>query len=386
MKISFILGTRPEAVKLCPLILAIRNHPEFKTDVCVTGQHRQMLDHTMAAFDIIPDTDLNLMIRNQTLGQLASAAIAGIDEYLIRTQPELVIVQGDTTTVLAASLAAFYQHIPVGHVEAGLRTWNMHSPWPEEANRVLVSKLAAYHFAPTASNRENLLKENVPDKKIFVVGNTVIDALLLAMAKVKTSCPYIPGLPAELQPSLRGDTRRMVLITGHRRENFGQGLENICDAILQLSKSFPEIQFVYPVHLNPNVKGPVESMLSAGDAGNIFLLEPQPYLSFVALMNQAYLILSDSGGIQEEAASINKPVLVMRATTERPEAVASGAVKLVGTDRMQIVNSVSELLLNQQAYEAMRNIKNPYGDGQASERIVAVLQDIRQRKTQGKGI
>jgi UDP-N-acetylglucosamine 2-epimerase (non-hydrolysing) len=370
-KVSLIFGTRPEAIKLCPLVLELKKHPEFQPHVCVTGQHRHMLDQVLEVFEVVPDVDLNLMRPDQTLAGLTSRAIMSIDNYLADYRPDIVIVQGDTTTSFCAALAAFYRHITVGHVEAGLRTWNKLSPFPEEINRVMTSRIADLHFAPTQWAKGNLLKEGVPDDRIFVTGNTVIDALHIAVEKVRENPPEIHGLPSHL---LNGDSKRpLVLITGHRRENFGEGFENICRAISQLSKRFGDTAFVYPVHLNPNVRKPIFDMLSAHD--NIYLIEPLAYLPFVALMNRSTLVLTDSGGVQEEAPGLGKPVLVMRDTTERPEAVEAGTVKLIGTDRQMIINSVAALLSNREVYDAMARASNPYGDGMACQRIVAALRN-----------
>jgi len=364
-KISVVFGTRPEAIKLAPVILALKRDPQFDCHVCVTAQHREMLDQVLQAFEIVPDVDLNLMQPNQTLAGLTSRTIESLDRYLSEEQPDMVMVQGDTTTVFCAALSAFYHHIPIAHVEAGLRTFNLDSPWPEEANRVLTSHLAALHFAPTATSRANLLKEGVPDDKIFVTGNTVIDALFIALDKIKNAPPPIPGLPQHL---LRQDSKeRLILITGHRRENFGEGFNNICQAISQLAVRFPQIAFVYPVHLNPNVQKPVNGLLASHP--NIHLISPLDYLPFVALMNRATLILTDSGGVQEEAPSLGKPVLVMRETTERPEAVEMGTVKLVGANIKAIVDETTTLLTDDNAYIAMANAVNPYGDGRAAGRI-----------------
>jgi len=370
-KISFIFGTRPEGIKLCPLILAMKERPDFEPHVCVTAQHRKMLDQVLEVFDVVPDVDLALMQQNQSLSSLTSRAIVSIDKYLSHHKPDMVIVQGDTTTTFCAALAAFYNRIPVGHVEAGLRTQNKFSPFPEEINRVITSRIADLHFAPTQWAKENLLKEGVPEDRIFVTGNTVIDALHIAVEKVRRNPPPIPGLSSHL---LNGDSQRsLVLITAHRRENFGDGFRNICEAISELSKRFPDTAFVYPVHLNPNVRKPVFDILSGHR--NIYLIEPLSYLPFVALMNRAKLLLTDSGGVQEEAPSLGKPVLVMRDTTERPEAVDAGTVKLVGTDRRMIIDNVSTLLTNDKACNAMANAVNPYGDGKACERIVQAIKD-----------
>lgn len=371
-KICVVFGTRPEAIKLAPVILELKKRPEFECRVCVTAQHRQMLDQVLEVFGIVPDADLNLMQPNQSLGGLTSRAIEALDRYLSTDKPDVVLVQGDTTTVLCAALAAFYHKIPVGHVEAGLRTGNMASPWPEEANRVLTTRLAKWHFAPTEMNRQNLLKEGVPDGDVSVTGNTVIDALFLALEKVKAHPPAITGLQGDSLACL-GD-HRMVLITGHRRENFGGGFENICHAIAELACAFPDIHFVYPVHLNPNVREPVQRILGRHLTANIHLIEPQSYLPFVALMNRAHLILTDSGGVQEEAPSLGKPVLVMRDTTERPEAVSAGTVRLIGADRQRIVAEVVALLTDRTLYASMSQAYNPYGDGRASGRIACQLE------------
>jgi UDP-N-acetylglucosamine 2-epimerase (non-hydrolysing) len=373
-KISVIFGTRPEAIKLAPVILALKQHSDFECHVCVTAQHREMLDQVLDIFKIEPDADLNLMTPNQTLAGLTARAVTGLDEYLKKETPDMVIVQGDTTTVFSGALAAFYHHIPVGHVEAGLRTGNMLSPWPEEANRVLTSSLTALHFAPTSTSQKNLLDEGISSESITVTGNTVIDALFLALDKVKATPPVIPDLPDSLQPAIAESGPRLVLITGHRRENFGEGFENICNAIAMLAERFPEVQFVYPMHLNPNVREPVNRILGAYEGKNVHLIEPLQYLPFVAMMNRAHIILTDSGGVQEEARSLGKPVLVMRDTTERPEAVDAGTVKLVGTDYDAIVTEVSTLLENKQAYEKMSRAHNPYGDGKATQRHIKALE------------
>jgi len=373
-KISVILGTRPEAIKLCPVILELKKRSEFDCQVCITGQHREMLDQVLPVFGVLPDVDLHLMRPNQTLGGLTARAIEALDGYLTKETPDIVIVQGDTTTVLCAALAAFYHHIPVAHVEAGLRTWNVDAPWPEEANRVLTTRLAKWHFAPTETNRLNLLKEGVPQSNIYVTGNTVIDALFLALEKIKEHPPCITGLPGGNLACLDG--KRLVLITGHRRENFGEGFDNICHAIAELAQRFQDVQFIYPVHLNPNVREPVQRILGQHTSKNIYLIEPQPYLPFVALMNQAYLILTDSGGVQEEAPSLGKPVLVMRDTTERPEAVKAGTVRLIGSEANRIVSEVANLLINRKAYETMSHKHNPYGNGVAARMIVKIMSPV----------
>jgi UDP-N-acetylglucosamine 2-epimerase (non-hydrolysing) len=371
VKISVIFGTRPEAIKLAPVILKLRKHSGIDCHVCVTAQHREMLDQVLEVFDIIPDTDLNLMEPHQTLATLTSKACREIDGYLSKEKPDMVLVQGDTTTTFVASLAGFYHHITIGHVEAGLRTGNLQSPWPEEANRVLTTRLASLHFAPTENNRRNLLNEGIVPSNIFVTGNTIIDALFMAIDKVKADPPDIPGLRLSLNED--NEDPQLVLITGHRRESFGEGLRSICKAIITLATCFPQVHFIYPVHMNPNVRTTVMKMSTARTAANIHLLEPLPYLPFVWLMRRSTLILTDSGGIQEEALSLKKPVLVMRNTTERPEGVAAGAVKLVETDTNKIIDETAHLLTNREAYECMTTGVNPYGDGNAAERIVRAI-------------
>ena len=368
-RISIIFGTRPEAIKLCPLVLALKAHPAFEPHVCVTGQHREMLDQVLRVFDVVPDVDLGLMEEDQTLSSFTARAVSALGDYLSERRPNLVIVQGDTTRTFCAALVAFYNHIPVAHVEAGLRTWRKDIPFPEEMNRVLTSRLTDVHFAPTETARQNLLKEGVSAERIFVTGNTVIDALLYAVKEVRALPPEIPGLPPQLMDSK--NRRKMVLITGHRRESFGKGFQSICEAIAELATRFQDVDFVYPVHLNPNVRQPVFQLLSGKD--NIFLIEPQEYLPFVALMDRCTLILTDSGGIQEEAPSLGKPVLVMREVTERPEGIEAGCVALVGVDRTKIVEGVSCVLSDQDLYKHMSKTKNPYGDGKASNKIIQIL-------------
>lgn len=377
MKVSVIFGTRPEAIKLAPVIIALNECDWVETSVCVTAQHREMLDQVLEVFDIHPDVDLGLMRPNQTLSELTANAIKAIDEYLNDFEPDLVLVQGDTSTVFAAALSAFYHHIPVGHVEAGLRTGNMQSPWPEEANRVLTSRLTKLHFAPTEKSRQNLLAEGVEEAQVFVTGNTVVDALQLASEKVRQNSPTLPGIGEDI---FRGNTKT-VLITGHRRENFGPGLESICKAISHLAKNNPNTHFIYPVHLNPNVRKTVESILynkktMQSKEKNIYLLEPLSYLPFVYLMNRADIILTDSGGIQEEAPALGKPVLVMRDTTERPEAVMAGSAKLVGTDTETIISEVNNLLNDSTVYKKMAFVHYPYGDGKASQRILHACKQL----------
>lgn len=369
---AFIFGTRPEAIKLCPIILAMKKNFDLVPHVCVTGQHRQMLDQVLEVFGVVPDVDLKLMEPNQTLASLTARGITTIDTYLRQYKPDMVLVQGDTTSVLCASIAAFYNRIPVGHVEAGLRTWNKYSPFPEEINRVLASHIADYHFAPTEQSRKNLIHEGVDQSKIYVTGNTVIDALYIAVDKVKENPPEIPGLSTELINSLAA--KSMVLITGHRRENFGGGFESICKAISVLAGKLQNTEFIYPVHLNPNVREPVFRLLS--DLRNVHLIDPLSYLPFVALMSRAAVILTDSGGVQEEAPSLGKPVLVMRDTTERPEAVDAGTVKLVGTNTDTIVENVLTLLTDKTAYEKMAKAVNPYGDGKATGRILTACERL----------
>lgn len=356
---------------MAPVITSLRAAaPSIRTRVCVTGQHREMLAQVLDVFEIDPDVDLRLMRPDQSLAELTSRAIDRLYGCLSDEQPDLVLVQGDTTTAFCASLAAFYHHIPVGHIEAGLRTGDMSAPWPEEANRVLISRLATLHFAPTEASRQNLLRENVADSSILVTGNTVIDALFQARRLIDPAYSGIQGLE-ELEAVLASSSP-VVLITGHRRENFGHRFESICEAIHQLGQRFPEVHFVYPVHLNPNVQEPVYRILGGcgGATGNVHLIRPLPYLAFVALMDRCTLVLTDSGGIQEEAPSLGKPVLVMRDTTERPEGIEAGCVRLVGTEASGIVDSVSALLTNREEYGSMARVRNPYGDGRASERIM----------------
>jgi UDP-N-acetylglucosamine 2-epimerase (non-hydrolysing) len=372
-KVAVIFGTRPEAIKLAPVILALRADRDFRCSVCVTAQHRELLDQVFGVFKFMPDRDLNLMQQNQTLSELTARAIQALDAYLKSELPDLVLVQGDTTTVLCATLAAFYNRIPVGHIEAGLRTGNLYSPWPEEANRVLTSRLAAIHFAPTETSRANLINEGISQDRIFVTGNTIIDALFYILSEVKACPPDIPGVsPSDWK---RWEGRPLVLITGHRRENFGPGFESICTAISHLGRIFPEVQFVYPVHLNPNVREPVERILGAYRNGNIHLIDPLPYVPFIAMMERATLILTDSGGIQEEAPSLGKPVLVMRDTTERPEAISAGCAKLVGTDCENIIREVTNLIVDEPTRIRMANVRNPYGDGHAAEKILSICRN-----------
>lgn len=369
MKVAVVLGTRPEAIKLCPVILALKADPFFACKVISTGQHKEMLDQVLDVFGVKPDVDLRLMRPNQTLAGLTGRAIESLDACLASEKPDAVMVQGDTTTVLAGALAAFYHHIPVAHVEAGLRTGDLEAPWPEEANRQMVTRLTKWHFAPTEGNKKNLLHEGVDGRNIYVTGNTVIDALHIGLEKAKS---------IEVDSILKRsgtffEDRKMVLVTGHRRENFGSGFEDICHAIAELAEKYPRVDFVYPVHLNPNVRKPVEEILAKRAEKNVYLIEPQGYLPFIALMNRACVVLTDSGGVQEEAPGLGKPVLVMRDTTERPEAVDAGTVKLVGAHMDKIVAGVSELLDDDVAYSKMSKAINPYGDGQATKRILSVL-------------
>ncbi len=363
--IALVFGTRPEAIKMAPVVRALRATAGLETVVCVTGQHRQMLDQILTTFAIVPDVDLDLMEPGQTLAGLTAKAVTRIDRFLTDCRPDLLLVQGDTTTAFAAALTAFYHKVPVGHVEAGLRTGNLQSPWPEEANRQLVTRLATLHFPPTPEARENLLREGVPADRIVLTGNPVVDALLFTIDEVAKNPPEIPGLPRAIVEA----ATPLVLITGHRRENFGPSFEAVCRAIAELARRFPAVAFVYPVHLNPNVREPVNRILRPAELGNVYLLDPLPYREFVALFQRCTLVLSDSGGVQEEAPSLNKPVLLMRDTTERPEAVAVGAVKLVGADYERIVAETSRLLTDPVAYKAMTGAKNPYGDGTAGVQI-----------------
>ena len=369
-KISVIFGTRPEAIKLAPVIFALRESKGVECHVCVTAQHREMLDQVLDVFQVEPDVDLDLMQANQSLSQLTSRAIVELDGYMQDYQPDAVLVQGDTTTVFCGALAAFYNHIPVGHVEAGLRTGDLYSPWPEEGNRLLTACLAKWHFAPTEKNRENLLKEGVSDSQIFVTGNTGIDALMMTSRRVEVTPPEIPDLPGGSLNSL-GDGA-VVLLTSHRRENIGGGIDRICEAVADLVRIFPEVKFVFSMHLNPKVRESVLRILGPFRGANLYLIEPQSYLPFVALMRRADLILTDSGGIQEEAPGLGKPVLVLRDTTERPEAITAGTAKIVGTDRERIVAESSKILRAVGA-PSIRSIENPYGDGHAAERIVQAL-------------
>ena len=381
-KIMLVFGTRPEAIKMAPLVKEFQKHPtEVETIVCVTGQHREMLDQVLTIFDITPQYDLNIMKAGQDLYDVTTRVLLGMRDILQQVRPDVVLVHGDTTTSTATALAAFYQQIPVGHVEAGLRTHNIYSPWPEEMNRQITGRITTFHFAPTPLSRQNLLDEGTPDANITVTGNTVIDALHMVINKIKNN----QELGVELQNKLKADgydinrlndgSRRLVLITGHRRENFGEGFLNICNAIKTLKEKYPDVDFVYPMHLNPNVRRPIHQIFGndLSELGNMFFIEPLEYLSFVYMMEKSHIVLTDSGGIQEEAPGIGKPVLVMRDTTERPEALEAGTVLLVGTDYDKIVNNVSNLLDNEADYQRMSRANNPYGDGLACGRIVNKL-------------
>ena len=377
-KIMLVFGTRPEAIKMAPLVKEFQKYPEkFKTIVCVTGQHREMLDQVLRIFEITPDYDLNIMKQGQDLYDVTARVLLGMRDVLKEAQPDVVLVHGDTTTSTAAALAAFYQQIPVGHVEAGLRTHNIYSPWPEEMNRQITGRIATYHFAPTPLSKQNLLSEGIDEKHIIVTGNTVIDALYMVVDKIKKDQTLDSDLEnllhqAGYDTNRLANGRKMVLITGHRRENFGEGFIKMCTAIKDLTRKYPDVDFVYPMHLNPNVRKPIHEVFGEdlSNLGNMFFIEPLEYLSFVYLMEKSTIVLTDSGGIQEEAPGLGKPVLVMRDTTERPEALEAGTVKLVGTDYAKIISEVSALLDNQAYYEKMSKAVNPYGDGKACGRII----------------
>lgn len=380
-KIMLVFGTRPEAIKMAPLVKEFQKYPEtFQTIVCVTGQHREMLDQVLHLFDIKPDYDLNIMKQGQDLYDVTSRVLLGMRDVLKETNPDIVLVHGDTTTSTASALAAFYQQIPVGHVEAGLRTHDVYSPWPEEMNRLITGRIATYHFSPTVLSKQNLLSEGISEEAIIVTGNTVIDALYMVVDKIKSN----KQLGEELETLLResgydinrlNGTRKLVLITGHRRENFGEGFISMCRAIKALTEKYPNVDFVYPMHLNPNVRKPIHEVFGEdlSDLDNMFFIEPLEYLSFVYLMEKSTIVLTDSGGIQEEAPGLGKPVLVMRDTTERPEALEAGTVKLVGTDYDKIVNEVSALLDDREYYDKMSKAVNPYGDGLACGRMYFFL-------------
>lgn len=370
-KILTVFGTRPEAIKMAPLVHALADDRRFESRVCVTAQHREMLDQVLGLFEITPEYDLNLMKAGQTLSDVTAGILKGLERALDDYQPDVVLVHGDTATTFATALAAYYKQIPVGHVEAGLRTGNIYSPWPEEGNRKLTGALTKYHFAPTETSKHNLLNEHVDPSTIVVTGNTVIDALLWVKGKLESDT----AMQAELAGSfpMLDVEKKLILVTGHRRESFGGGFERICEALRQIASKHPESQIIYPVHLNPNVQEPVNRLLS--DCDNVHLIPPQDYLPFVYLMTKSHLILTDSGGIQEEAPSLGKPVLVMRDTTERPEAVHAGTVKLVGTNINLIVKEVEQLLDDSTAYSVMSHAHNPYGDGRACQRILDFLND-----------
>ena len=369
IKILSIFGTRPEAIKMAPLVKALNLTDGFEAKVCVTAQHREMLDQVLDLFEIVPEYDLNIMKPGQSLYDVTTNILLGLKPILEEFKPDLILVHGDTSTTLSASLAAFYQQIPVGHVEAGLRTGNLASPWPEEGNRKLTGAITKLHFAPTDTSQQNLLNEGVNLSDIVITGNTVIDALLQVVDKVKTDEVLISTLKAKF-PEL-DESKKLILVTGHRRESFGGGFERICEALAEIALAHPEAQVLYPMHLNPNVREPVNRILK--DVKNVQLIEPQDYLPFVYLMSKAHIIVTDSGGVQEEAPSLGKPVLVMRDTTERPEAVAAGTVKLVGTDKNRIIDEVKNLLTNQADYQTMSRAHNPYGDGKACERIISKI-------------
>lgn len=378
-KVMLVFGTRPEAIKMAPLVKEFQRHPEeFGTIVCVTGQHREMLDQVLHLFDIQPDYDLNIMKQGQDLYDVTARVLTGMRKVLEETHPDIILVHGDTTTSTAAALAAFYQKIPVGHVEAGLRTHNIYSPWPEEMNRQITGRIATYHFAPTSLSRQNLLQENISDEKITITGNTVIDALYWVVQKIKenkTLEEKIKDIIVKSGYTVKRleEGKKLVLITGHRRENFGDGFISICKAIKSLTEKYPQVDFVYPMHLNPNVRKPIREIFGEEQHTNIFFIEPLEYLSFVYLMEKSTIVLTDSGGIQEEAPGLGKPVLVMRDTTERPEALEAGTVKLVGINYDKIMKEVSTLLDNNEYYQQMSQTINPYGDGKACAKIIIAL-------------
>mgnify|MGYP004654945601 FL=1 len=381
-QILLVFGTRPEAIKMAPLVKALKAQPEwFDVKVCVTGQHRQMLDQVLEIFGITPDFDLNIMKPGQDLFDVTTSVLLGMRGIFKEYHPDIVLVHGDTTTSSAVALAAFYCHIAVGHVEAGLRTYNIYSPWPEEINRQITGRLATLHFSPTPTSKANLLAERVPEGHVFVTGNTVTDALLQVVEHIRNDASLQERLALELQAQgydtrrLDNPARRLILITGHRRENFGDGFLHICEAIRDLAARYPDVDFVYPMHLNPNVRKAIDEIFPEHSKGNLFFIEPLDYLHFVYLMDKSYLILTDSGGVQEEAPTLGKPVLVMRDTTERPEAVEAGTVKLVGTDYGKIVNETAVLLDDREAYKTMSQAINPYGDGKACARICRILQE-----------
>ena len=378
-RIMLVFGTRPEAIKMAPLVKELQKYPEkFQTMVCVTGQHREMLDQVLHIFDIIPDNDLNIMKQGQDLYDVTARVLTGMRDVLKKVQPDIVLVHGDTTTSTATALAAFYQQIPVGHIEAGLRTHNIYSPWPEEINRQITGRIATYNFAPTPLSKQNLLQENIKDASIYITGNTVIDALYMVVDKIRKDKELDLDLELVLKSSGYDVNRivsgkKLVLITGHRRENFGDGFISMCRAIKTLAEKYSDVDFVYPMHLNPNVRKPIHEVFGEGQLTNLFFIEPLEYLSFVYLMEKSTIVLTDSGGIQEEAPGLGKPVLVMRDTTERPEALDAGTVKLVGTNYDKIVSEVSALLDDKKYYDQMSQAVNPYGDGKACQRIVKYI-------------
>ena len=385
-RVMLVFGTRPEAIKVAPLVKEFQKHTDrFETIVCVTGQHREMLDQVLHLFDIKPDYDLNIMKQGQDLYDVTARVLTGLRDVYSESKPDVVFVHGDTTTSMAAALAAFYQQIPVAHIEAGLRTHNIYSPWPEEMNRQITSRISVYNLAPTALSKENLLKEGINESTIIITGNTVIDTLHLVLDKIKSDKSLqseikntllesgLPGAMVDDYMSSLPNKRKLVLITGHRRENFGDGFINMCNAIKTLTEKYPDVDFVYPMHLNPNVRKPIKEIFGDSSDTNIYFIEPLEYLPFVYLMNQSTLVLTDSGGIQEEAPGLGKPVLVMRDTTERPEAVDAGTVKLVGTNYELIVSETSRLLNDEEYYNTMSQANNPYGDGRACERIIEFI-------------
>jgi UDP-N-acetylglucosamine 2-epimerase (non-hydrolysing) len=376
-KILSIFGTRPEAIKMAPVVLGLARADGIESRVCVTAQHRQMLDQVLRLFNISPDHDLDLMAPNQNLADITARSLLGLRDVLLQERPDVVLVQGDTTTCFAAALASFYEGIPVGHIEAGLRTGNLRAPFPEEANRSLVSRIATYHFAPTAGSQRNLLAESVPADRIWVTGNTVIDALFMVrdMVRAHDDEHWREHFGAKLHERVINPARKLILITGHRRENFGQGFIDLCSAIRDLANAHPDWDLLYPVHLNPNVRKPVYDILAGLE--NVLLIEPEDYAPFVWLMDRSDMILTDSGGIQEEGPALGKPVLVMRDVTERPEAVEAGTVRLVGTDRARIAEGVEQVMLDKAVYSTMSHAHNPYGDGHAVPRIIEVLKRIR---------
>ena len=369
MNILIVIGTRPEAIKMLPLYIKFKSDTRFDIKLCVTAQHREMLDQVLNVFNVIPDFDLDIMKKSQDLTSITTQILNGLSEVFLMFKPSLILVHGDTATTLSTTISAYYHKIAIGHVEAGLRTWNKYSPWPEEGNRKVASALVDFHFAPTQTAKNNLLRENIASDQIFITGNTVIDSLFDILNRLKNNPLEMKNLSGRF--SFLNEKRKMILVTGHRRESFGDGFDRICKSLKIIASEFKDVDIVYPVHLNPNVKEPVLHQLSK--INNIYLIEPQEYVPFVYLMNRSYIILTDSGGIQEEAPSIGKPVLVMRDTTERPEAIASGAVKLVGTDIELITSNLRQLITSNTEYLKMSNSKNPYGDGFACDRIIDII-------------